>query len=463
MPKRLGRRNPLANAGKLQPEPEPEPEPEPAPPPPARQASEFKAATVNVAEKNRRKAGPLDTRRIDPAASGKRSARAAKTLDVRKQKKTYWFVYEKRRLDWYKSEHHVGSSKKRKGRIQVSDIEAVWADAEKKNFRFQIKAKGEEEGTYQFYAPTRQDQREWVQMVDEAFQAYQAELSKKHGRKELQQIFEEQAIGVVKAEFEGLRSTFDECMAKMMQTYTISLGERKAYAEDEESLDHLQHFVMATVGVSRDLREDIDELRQKLALLTMGHDEREMAAVLQLQRNFRRMRAQRESQGKRGAIVTIQSCWRGHAARDELRQQHEAAATIQTAFRYKVLRSNEVAARKIQRAYRRSRAAAVVRGVGSRLTATATTSRDEAAALWSAIVDTSCGALFFCRLCGSPLDTVSPARRCGVCAFTEPGVFEKQAPTDDPSALQGEAAVQELAKQAIVASPNWLDALKNLT
>ena len=134
------------------------------------------------------------------------------------------------------------------------------------------KAKGEEEGTYQFYAPTRQDQREWVQMVDEAFQAYQAELSKKHGRKELQQIFEEQAIGVVKAEFEGLRSTFDECMAKMMETYTISLGERKAYAEDEESLDQLQHFVMATVGVSRDLREDIDELWQKLALLTMGHD-----------------------------------------------------------------------------------------------------------------------------------------------------------------------------------------------
>ena len=32
----------------------------------------------------------------------------------------------------------------------------------------------------------------------------------------------------------------------------------------------------------------------------------------------------------------------------------------------------------------------------------------------------------------------------------------------DPSALQGEAAVQEQAIKAIAASPNWLDALKNL-
>lgn len=32
----------------------------------------------------------------------------------------------------------------------------------------------------------------------------------------------------------------------------------------------------------------------------------------------------------------------------------------------------------------------------------------------------------------------------------------------DPSALQGEAAVQEQAIKAIVASPNWLDTLKNL-
>jgi len=115
------------------------------------------------------------------------------------------------------------------------------------------------------------------------------------------------------------------------------------------------------------------------------------------------------------------------------------------------------AAIKIQKAYRRCRAAALVRGVGSAL------AQDGAAALWNSIVDSSGSALFFCRLCGSPLDAVAPRRICGVCCFTEMAAFNyREIDETDPSALQGEAAVQEQAIKAIVASPNWLDTLKNL-
>jgi hypothetical protein len=115
------------------------------------------------------------------------------------------------------------------------------------------------------------------------------------------------------------------------------------------------------------------------------------------------------------------------------------------------------AAVKIQQAFRRCRAAALVRGVGSSL------AQEGAASLWNSIVDSSGGALFFCRLCGSPLDAVAPRRVCGVCCFTEQAAFQaREVDESDPSALQGEAAVQELAVKAIVASPNWIDALKNL-
>lgn len=115
------------------------------------------------------------------------------------------------------------------------------------------------------------------------------------------------------------------------------------------------------------------------------------------------------------------------------------------------------AAARIQKAYRRYRAAALVRGVGSAL------AQDGAAALWNSIVDSSGSALFFCRLCGSPLDAVAPRRVCGVCSFTEMAAFNcREVDEADPSALQGEAAVQEQAIKAIAASPNWIEALKNL-
>jgi hypothetical protein len=53
--------------------------------------------------------------------------------------------------------------------------------------------------------------------------------------------------------------TFNACVKKLNQTYTHSMGEREEYAEDDESLDMLQSFVMGTVAVTRELREDISE------------------------------------------------------------------------------------------------------------------------------------------------------------------------------------------------------------
>ena len=224
MPKRFGKFNPLANAGKAAVGdvevslPEPEPEPEPG------EQSEFKPITINSAEASRYKSGLLQTRKIDAAkiAAGSKGARAAKTLDVRKQKKEYYFVYEKRHLDWWKSEKECRKKKNkgRKGRISVPDIVGVWLDEGKKNNRFQIKIKGdddESEGTYQFYAPTKEDQEEWVFFIKEAFDAYQAEATQKRGRAELKQIFESESIGVVKRDFQGLVKSFDACMKKLNQ------------------------------------------------------------------------------------------------------------------------------------------------------------------------------------------------------------------------------------------------------
>lgn len=336
----------------------------------------------------------------------------------------------------------------------------VWLDEGKSNNRFQIKVKADEEepeATFQFYAPTREDQEEWVFFIKEAFDIYQAEATKKRGRAELKQIFETEAIGVVRQDFSGLVKTFNDCVQKLNLTYTHNLGDRGEYAEDDESLDMLQSFVMGTVAVTRELREDISELQDKLVLLTMGHDEREMASVLKMQRVFRMRQAKRFAAGKQTAIVSIQANWRGHTAREEQRERKEAAAAIQNAFRKRNETESSRAAVRIQQAFRRCRAAALVRGVGNKL------AQDGAAALWNSIVDSSCGALFYCRLCGSPLDAVSPRRVCGICCFTETAAFQQRTEgDDDPSALQGEAAVQELAIKAVLASPNWLDALKNL-
>ena len=81
--------------------------------------------------------------------------------------------------------------------------------------------------------------------------------------------------------------------------------------------------------VTRELREDIEELQDKLILLTMGHDEREMAAVLKMQRNFRVRQAKKFAQGKQDAIVQIQAIWRGYSERNALLERHEAASIIQ--------------------------------------------------------------------------------------------------------------------------------------
>lgn len=135
----------------------------------------------------------------------------------------------------------------------------------------------------------------------------------------------------------------------------MKLTDREEYAEDDESLDMLQSFVMGTVAVrcqigiladvallwctervafggqvTRELQDDIRELQDKLILLTMGHDEREMAAVLKMQRNFRMRQAKKLARGKQDAIVTIQSMWRGHAARSMQQERHDAAKIIQS-------------------------------------------------------------------------------------------------------------------------------------
>ena len=134
----------------------------------------------------------------------------------------------------------------------------------------------------------------------------------------------------------------------------MKLKDREEYAEDDESLDMLQSFVMGTVAVrcrtrslankchsdvlksvamgpqvTRELREDIEELQDKLILLTMGHDEREMAAVLKMHRNFRMRQAKKHARGKQDAIVRIQSTWRGHTERGIQQERHDAAKTIQ--------------------------------------------------------------------------------------------------------------------------------------
>ena len=222
MPKKFGKFNPLANAGKavtgdvaVMPEPEPELEPG--------EQSEFKPITINTVEASRYKSGLLQTRKIDvmKVAAGSKTARAAKTLDVRKQKKQYYFVYEKRHLDWWKSEKdHKKGRKTRKGRISVPDMVDVWLDEGKQNNRFQIKVKGDDEeteGTFQFYAPTPEDQEEWVFFIKEAFDAYQAEATQKRGRAELRQIFERESMGVVQQDFKVLTRNFDDCMKKLSQ------------------------------------------------------------------------------------------------------------------------------------------------------------------------------------------------------------------------------------------------------
>jgi hypothetical protein len=82
--------------------------------------------------------------------------------------------------------------------------------------------------------------------------------------------------------------------------------------------------------VTRELQDDIQELQDKLILLTMGHDEREMAAVLKMQRNFRMRQAKKLARGKQDAIVTIQSMWRGHTERSIQQERHDAAKIIQS-------------------------------------------------------------------------------------------------------------------------------------
>ena len=159
----------------LEPEPEPEPVGGAVVQRKQEQGSEFKQITVNTAEQNRYKSGNLQTRKInaEKVAAGSKGARATKALDVRAAKKEYFFIYEKRHLDWWKSqkEHQKKGSvsvqptsrlrvmyghilsrlpvntlqNARKGRINVSEIVDVWLDEGKSNNRFQIKVKADEE------------------------------------------------------------------------------------------------------------------------------------------------------------------------------------------------------------------------------------------------------------------------------------------------------------------------------
>jgi len=96
-------------------------------------------------------------------------------------------------------------------------------------------------------------------------------------------------------------------------------------------------------------------LQDKLVLLTMGHDEREMASVLKMQRVFRMRQAKRLAKGKQSAIVSIQANWRGHTAREDQRERQEAATAIQSAFRNKAENESSRAATRIQQAFRRCR------------------------------------------------------------------------------------------------------------
>jgi hypothetical protein len=47
----------------------------------------------------------------------------------------------------------------------------------------------------------------------------------------------------------GQASTTDLIGVRYVQTYAMKLKDREEYAEDDESLDNLQSFVMGTVAV----------------------------------------------------------------------------------------------------------------------------------------------------------------------------------------------------------------------
>eukprot|EP01048_Picozoa_sp_COSAG05_P005516 COSAG05_NODE_329_length_11294_cov_59.570076_7_plen_370_part_00 len=115
----------------------------------------FKAVVADRREVERYKSGWLKTRRFatgtedpDGPATAKKggfgvlkgskklvagAASAAHRLDVTDTKKDRWFVYEKRRLDWWASARDASGAKtkekKRLGRLEMVDIRSIAADA----------------------------------------------------------------------------------------------------------------------------------------------------------------------------------------------------------------------------------------------------------------------------------------------------------------------------------------------
>ena len=91
-----------------------------------------------------------------------------------------------------------------------------------------------------------------------------------------------------RAEFGRLIQTFNGCLAQLHETYRECLDTKEAYAlETDADVAALETFVLSARGVMDDIRDDAEALENKLALLTMGHDQEELSAVLQMQRAFR--------------------------------------------------------------------------------------------------------------------------------------------------------------------------------
>eukprot|EP01052_Picozoa_sp_SAG31_P035895 SAG31_NODE_4394_length_3272_cov_1.708478_3_plen_180_part_00 len=168
------------------------------------------------------------------------AAGLGKKVDLRQRKHEQWFVYKDRTLDWWDSRADAQKGKKlRRGRLPISDCERVWADTDKKNFRFQIQTPAR---TMQVYAPTEQDQFEWVRLLSDAVEAYQIEMNRKRGRQELKDLFEQEVVTASRREFATLIATFNGCVEKLRRTYA-ALGDRGEYQEDEASLAFLRSFV----------------------------------------------------------------------------------------------------------------------------------------------------------------------------------------------------------------------------
>jgi hypothetical protein len=385
-----------------------------------------------------------------------KSSKVGKKVDIRQRKKDNWFEYRERNLDWWDSRADAqGGKKNRRGRLSIADCQRVWGDSDKKNFRFQIQTA---EKTLQLYTQTEQDQYEWVRTLTEAIEDYQLELNRRRGRHELKTLFESEVIGASRTEFAKLIQTFNGAIEKLRITYA-ALGDRGEYAEDADSLAFLRSFVPASVGVVKNIREDMAELDAKLDLLTMGHDEEEMQAVRLVQRKFRAVQSRRQVRARRNAIVKLQAWVRGSRRRLLWRAQCSAAVVFQRFWRGRTRAQQLRMVRRIQAVYRRFRLRKLIGlTVGAQYSSTD---------MWNNLLDSSLAALFYCSLCGCPLEHCAPRRQCGVCLFVEDAPFQLQrrAPTarGTYSGVSKEQAAQlvDLAATAVTNCANAMEATKN--